>query len=275
MVSHALVEGLRHLGLASLVSDGASEPAIGTAILYAQITLGRPTIGVDDTELEQVLRQTMARDLAAPERGLVVRGYVRAANGAPLANLRVQVFDRDLRHAELLGTTTTDGQGRYELAYEASQFVRSEKPRADLVVHAARDMGPLLRSPIEFDAPVVAIINLAAGPLERITEWTLVSRAIMPVLDGVAPPELTDDDLAFLIREAKHPREAIEAWVHAHRFASALGVDAMAVYGCLRQRIPADPERFAAQPAARIRAALADSAAEDVIAPLDLSLIHI
>ncbi|MBK7072989.1 MAG: hypothetical protein IPH44_11875 [Myxococcales bacterium] len=274
MVSHALVEGLRHLGLASLVSDGASEPAIGTAILYAQITLGRPTIGVDDTELEQVLRQTMARDLAAPERGLVVRGYVRAANGAPLANLRVQVFDRDLRHAELLGTTTTDGQGRYELAYEASQFVRSEKPRADLVVHAARDMGPLLRSPIEFDAPVVAIINLAAGPLERITEWTLVSRAIMPVLDGVAPPELTDDDLAFLIREAKHPREAIEAWVHAHRFASALGVDAMAVYGCLRQRIPADPERFAAQPAARIRAALADSAAEDVIAPLDAANIE-
>ena len=58
-----------------------------------------------------------------PEETSLVRGTVTDANQKPLANLIVRAFERDLRHPQLLGTTTTHTNGDYRIEYHPSDFL--------------------------------------------------------------------------------------------------------------------------------------------------------
>src|SRR5262245_14055096 len=70
-----------------------------------------------------------------------VSGQVLWDDGRPAAGVAMQAVDQDLRGQEVLGQATTDGDGRYTIAYVATQFARAEKASADLVVHVLNAAG--------------------------------------------------------------------------------------------------------------------------------------
>src|SRR3954454_12660314 len=61
-----------------------------------------------------------------------VHGRITTAAGEAKAGATVQVFDRDLRSEELLGTTSSDTAGLYEIHYGPEAFRRAEKGNADI-----------------------------------------------------------------------------------------------------------------------------------------------
>lgn len=58
------------------------------------------------------------------------------SNRTPINSIRVRAFDHNLRSEDLLGETTTNQDGYYEIRYSAEQFRRSDNERggADLIV---------------------------------------------------------------------------------------------------------------------------------------------
>ncbi|GLY94446.1 neuraminidase-like domain-containing protein [Actinoplanes sp. NBRC 103695] len=159
-------------------------------------------------------------------RDRVVFGVVRDAFGAPLAGVSVQAFDRDLRSEQSLGRAETDDEGRYAVAYSAAQFRRAEKDSADLVLAVTDGEGePLLRSTVHYNAPAQAEIDLDldgvtfAGP----SEWEVQTGALTPLLAGVAPADLREDeqhqDVSFLSGETGFSQLTIGTWAACWRLA--------------------------------------------------------
>lgn len=103
-----------------------------------------------------------ANPTTEPER-LVIKGHVRTADKSPLVNGVVRAFDRDLGREQFLGETTTDTEGRYEIAYTCTQSRRVEKRRADLVVRVYQAEDPKLllgESEVIFNARPVEVVDL-------------------------------------------------------------------------------------------------------------------
>jgi hypothetical protein len=72
---------------------------------------------------------------------LEINGTVRLADGAPVAGIKLSVFDRGVRREQELGQSQTDKQGFYQIRYSSRQFLKAEKGSADLVKSFATD-GP-------------------------------------------------------------------------------------------------------------------------------------
>jgi len=65
-----------------------------------------------------------------------VQGRARDAKGLPASQIKVAVFDTDLRSEQLLGEAVTDEGGNYRLEYSTSTPGRERRPRIDLRVRA-------------------------------------------------------------------------------------------------------------------------------------------
>src|SRR3989442_5416386 len=134
----------------------------------------------------------------------VVRGQVRR-DGHPLNGILIAAVDKDLRREEELGQAITDGAGSYEITYTADQFHRAEKGTADLIVRARDAAGAsLAASPIIFNAPPVAIVDLVVGDGlgTGLSEFEQLLAEITPLLDGLSLAQLIEDaqhqDISFL-----------------------------------------------------------------------------
>src|SRR5205814_605325 len=118
----------------------------------------------------------------------------------------VQAYDRDLRSEQLMGEQRTDKAGHYEIRYSAGQFARDEKGSADLRVSVSHSAGlEMASSPIYFNVEPVATIDLVIGGAAVLgpSEYELLLAAITPVLQGLSPAQLTEDeknqDVSFLV----------------------------------------------------------------------------
>jgi len=172
-----------------------------------------------------------------------VLGQVRGANGKPLAGALVLVFDRDLRSEELLGEARTCLCGFYEVRYTPDQFKRAEKRWADLVVRAWGEAAdPVATSPIQFNAPASIIVDLLAGGgvYRGPSEHERLIRELTPLLDGVALPMLTDEDLAFLSGETGRPGEQLKQARTAVKLSVETEIAPEAHYAFLRRSLPED-----------------------------------
>jgi hypothetical protein len=110
--------------------------------------------------------KTLPKVKINPSRGMVllVKGEVHLSDGSPFAGLTVRAFDRDLRGEELLGETTTDENGQYEITYSATQFRRAEKSSADIIVRAYEKGSKLVtESQIIFNAKPLETVNLVVS----------------------------------------------------------------------------------------------------------------
>ena len=115
-----------------------------------------------DTPKKTHVRQTRKRPRvgsvpnAPADPPLLVFGVVLSAEGKPLDELRVEAFDADLSGTDTLGSTTTDGRGRYEIGYTQASFHKTSAERGgpELFVRVEDPFGRLLyESPRVANAP--------------------------------------------------------------------------------------------------------------------------
>lgn len=191
----------------------------------------------------------------------VVSGTVSDDAGKPLAGLRVQVVDRDLRSEETLGEATTDAAGHYQVRYTAAQFRRAEKAGADVRVRVFNGARELAVSDTLFNAAprVVVDLTIAAALLHTDSEWERLLRELAPLLENVGLHELTGDNLSFLAGETGIDPTHLQmarcdaqwrAQYPEHKLAPAV------FFGLLRQGLPDQRSLLLQAGSARLREAL-------------------
>jgi len=204
----------------------------------------------------------------------IVKGQVQLVNGKPEVGVLVQAYDRDLRSEQLLGEQRTDSAGHYEISYTAGQFARAEKGSADLRVSASNADGrELVSSPISFNAGPAATIDLVIGGAAVLgpSEYELLLAAITPVLQGLSPAQLTEDDknqdVSFLVSETGEDPEHLIFLIQAYRLSATTAIAPDIYYGLFRQRMPTDLLTLLSRGSAVLRQALELSLAQNIIPP--------
>ena len=202
--------------------------------LYFKVFLGdRQLSNTGDTVSWNVdtgeILVTIEVDLESPPNlPFVVKGRVVHVDGRPFAGGVVRAFDVRLRSDALLGQTTTDPRGGYEIRYSAEQFQQDEQDTANLRVSAwSAAGGELARSPILFNAPPSAEVDLTI-PVEGWQPPTLfekIAQALTPLLEGLKVEELEEDqqhqDLSFLSGETGFEKNVLARFVMAHKLTAA------------------------------------------------------
>ncbi|MBW8876246.1 MAG: peptidoglycan-binding protein [Acidobacteria bacterium] len=179
----------------------------------------KPTDGSDKPKDDQD-----GQDHGHPEEPwLRVYGAVRDQYGEPLNDVIVQAVDRDLRHEQPLGSVVVK-DGRYEIRYHRSQFVKAEKDSADLVMKVLGSEGEeQYRTPIHYNVPdeVEINISLQGGEYQGPSEWEVLTSTFTPLLDDVAPQDLREDDqyqdISFLAGETGTSPLLIGTWIASFR----------------------------------------------------------
>lgn len=199
--------------------------AIGEAVIVRVFDgLGRERAH-SETFNAQPLKEINLEVTALPdeEQTFVVEGRVTRSGDIAFVGGIVRAFDRDLRSEQRLGESPTDAAGHYQIRYSASQFRRSEKGSADLIVRAFDAGGSLqAASPILFNAPAIAQVDLII-PADRrpLSLFERISSAILPLLDGVKVEELEEDeqhqDVSFLSGETGFDKADIARFIIAHK----------------------------------------------------------
>ena len=161
------------------------------------------------------------------ESNYAVMGRITNSDGEAQQGLIVRAYDRDLRKEQSLGEARTDRQGAYAIRYSRQQFRRSEKESADLVVKVFDTGGkPLAESPVQFNAPRIAKVDVAvsADALTPPTLFERIASALIPLLDGLAVAELEESaehrDLSFLSGETGFSKSDLVRFVLGHRIAA-------------------------------------------------------
>ncbi len=95
-----------------------------------------------------------------------VRGRVTDAEGKPLPEVTVSLYDEDLFFDDRLGQATTDAEGRYALTYRTGDFRDLIERRPDLYVKVTAKNGSVLHvQPVEVrcEASRTEIIDVRVG----------------------------------------------------------------------------------------------------------------
>ncbi len=103
---------------------------------------------------------------AKPQQVNTVYGTVNDANGTPLTNLKVEIYDIDMRDWQLLAKGSTNKEGKYELQWTHDQLSGQGKKEADIAVkvYAQGDRIELFKSSIDevrFNASPREEINIS------------------------------------------------------------------------------------------------------------------
>ena len=162
-------------------------------------------------------------DMEDPNKAeLIVYGLLRNEFGELLNNVIVQVFDRDLRNEQLLGTYFSK-DGKYEVRYNSGQFQKAEKESADIVVKLLNEAGKeLYKSSVFYNAPasLEVNINLNNAEYKGVSEWETLTDTLNPLLEGLSPLELREDeqlqDVSFLAGESGRSHLIIGTWIFCH-----------------------------------------------------------
>src|SRR4030095_11504132 len=118
----------------------------------------------------------------------------------------------------------------------------------------------LFASSIQFNAPSATTVDITLnGDAPRVSEYEQLLAAIMPASGGVQLPDLTKDDVAFLVGQTGINQKHLELLIIASQLAQKtdLGIDVF--YGLLRQNVPADLPAILSNKSRDLRRALETS----------------
>nr|MBS0019745.1 ribosomal protein L7/L12 [Gammaproteobacteria bacterium] len=196
-------ELVENLGIVKSSIDSTAAEKIKARLEAAGATAAVEQAGIPDSE--------------NPEEGdqFIVFGRVTRADGKPAHGTFVSASDRDLRNEQPLGQpppglpkssppgSFVDQDGNYAITYTRNQFRHAEKHRADLLLRVYNEVNVQLKA-----QPAKVIYN--AQPEEKVdlqitegeavlpSEYERLLAFLAPVLDGVAPADLSEDDIKFL-----------------------------------------------------------------------------
>ena len=188
----------------------------------------------------------------------------------------VRAYDRDIRSEQVLGEAVTDFAGHYEISYSATQFRRGDKGTADLMLRLydredtqlavsgfIMNEQKFVPSHIFFNAPPELTVSILIAEQPTLSEYEQLLARLTPVLEGVQPADLTDQDITFLLGELSgdtEDRELLRKRIELLRQAAKLGREAElpteAGYGWGHQHIPLVLDQLLARPNEKLVRAL-------------------
>jgi len=175
-----------------------------------------------------------------------VVGIVSDAAKRPLSNLKVEIYDVNMRSRQVLSDTITTGDGRYELSWSQSQLTGRERKTADIAVKVSTiEKGTELftsgMDEVRFNAGVherIDIIIWGQVPVETV-EFDFLVKEVNFQADKVAIADLQETkenrDITFLSKELEVSAEKLEHLVVAHRLQKISKADADFFYALLRK----------------------------------------
>lgn len=212
---------------------------------------------------------------AATKQRFIVYGVLQDKAGQPLPGVTVRAFDRDLPSLErrmgstpqMLGESTADAEGRFQITYTLEQFQTGEgvslfrrlrEKHADLsfrvfdrtgqelsitrIVALDREYRPdhiIFNAPAELEVSIFIESRQQAGD----SEYEKLLALIAPVVADVSLAELTEEDIVFLINELgleqqREVQQRIEWLRWSALLARETNLPAEAFYGWARTGLP-------------------------------------
>lgn len=272
-----LQKALVELGFALQDEPGLFGRTTLLAVLAFQKQNNLEASGVFDARTHERLVKVLGRDPferqqdgdpPVPGQGLVVRGRVMQADGAPITGARLRAVRKGLTAAQdkALGEARSGEDGTYEIRVQGAG-----RGGIDLVVQVLAPDGDavLTRSPLIVGAEGERVVDLVvsdpAYPPD--TEFARVARQLDPLLRGADLDALDGDSISVLAGKTGLSPLTVTHYVQACRFASSDRVPAEAYYGLFRANLPVNKPALVAQDNAVLATALATAAQANVIAP--------
>lgn len=180
------------------------------------------------------------------QRQNTVLGKVTDANGRPLANLKVAIYDVDMREWQFLADTLTNREGKYELTWTHEQLSGRGKKTADIAVKVfTKEKNTELfvssMDEVRFNATDREVINIIIRqvlPIELV-EFDFLVKEVSFLANKIAIADLQENkehrDVTFLSKEMEVPDDKIEHLVVAHRLHKLSQIDAAFFYVLFRK----------------------------------------
>jgi hypothetical protein len=184
-----------------------------------------------------------------------VSGSIFDIFNVPLANVTVQVFDKDLRSEQLLGAAVSDAKGFYTVRFEPAKFAGSEAKGADLFIRVVVFIGttgtaPLTQvlgeSPVYFNVPQNFTLDFKIGnaPIKELNEFDALVQHIKPLTEpqqvAIADLQETDKfkDISFLANETGEDVDKIALLPIAFTLSGKTKIAPDIFYGLFRVQFP-------------------------------------
>ncbi|MEI7724329.1 MAG: neuraminidase-like domain-containing protein [Bacteroidota bacterium] len=175
-----------------------------------------------------------------------VFGKVTNNNGRPLANLKVEIYDVDMRNWQALTDTITDKNGKYELKWMHDQLSGRGVKEADIAVKVfTREKNTVIYTSslddVRFNASPREEINITINhdlPVEVI-EFDFLVKQVTFLANKVPISDLLENqehrDVTFLSKEMEVPADKIVHLIVAHRLHNLSKIDAAFFYALFRE----------------------------------------
>jgi len=175
-----------------------------------------------------------------------VLGKVTDSNGRPLSNLKVEIYDVDMREWQVLSDTFTNKEGKYELKWTHDQLSGRGKKEADIAikVFTKEKNTELFKSSINevrFNASEREEINITIKQSlpKEVVEFDFLVKEVTFLANKIAIADLQENeehrDVTFLSKELEVPADKIEHLIVAHRLQDLSKIDAAFFYALFRK----------------------------------------
>ncbi len=249
----------------------------------------------DSSEKSLSALPVAGRFAVRPRGNQLVFGVVKTAEDKPAPkDTVIRVLNQSLGKSQVLGTTNPvegndeDGveAGSYRILYALEATPGSDDPSANIQVVAENaELKLRAESKIHFRAEPRLEVNLALQPIEKFEPDTLYEKfwlRLEPLLDGIAPADLTSDHEKFLLNElGDEPliSSNLVVFIAAAKLAEILGssIEAMFALGHGDHGIaPLTLEQLLQEPSSKLRRVwgekILDKTIPDITAQIDTIL---
>jgi hypothetical protein len=225
------------------------------------------------------LRFVMADALVGREepRQFVVRGQVTDGRG-PLAGLRVEAFNKNLRDEEPLRDDyetlpiLTDDNGDYVIQYDGGNIGAENKKNADLFLKVYDEEDAVIATTeVYCHAPPAVTVDIVVGAGTYVgpSVYERLSAALTPMLGSYAWDELTEEEASYLACRGTEDEEVVQALRKAHALALAIDVEPNITFALLRRGLPETRRDLLRMAPSAWRRELVAASAANLIVPMD------
>lgn len=178
-----------------------------------------------------------------------VQGVVTDAAGVAAVELKVEAWDRSVADKDktLLGTATTDANGRYAIPYEEARL--SGKPAADLqlrVLISGQEGSALTESDTLFQASRHAIVDLVVerADVPTIPEHNRLLAQVTPLLGDRRLGDVDASGVGYLAGRGAWDARGIAMAARAEQLSAQTEIPASHYYALLRAGLPGDLDQI-------------------------------
>ena len=187
-------------------------------------------------------------DLEPPSgEAFSVEGVVTDAAGVAAVGLGAEAWDHWVGGKNRIAAGTTGPDGRYHLTYQRSALGGKENADLQVRVVAADRQDPVLaESPIVFDAPAQAVVDLVVdrGDVPRDVEHERLAASVQPLLRDHSLLDVDAGGVAYLAGRTGWDARSVAMAAQAARLSAETRIPAAHYYALMRAGLPGDPTQI-------------------------------